>query len=102
MRSDLRTAGPHLNGPVLGLVLCMSLLVAAACRPAADPPPATLQTAAPTPFRLPADIGGVLTYQRDGNMYVLPLETKTERKLTDFPATSPAIFSARSPDGARL
>ena len=51
---------------------------------------------------LPADVQGTLTYQRDGNIYVLPLATKAERKLTDFPRSSPAVFSARSPDGSRL
>jgi Tol biopolymer transport system component len=51
---------------------------------------------------LPAAASGVLTYQRDGNVYLLPLDTKAERKLTDFPMASPAVFSARSPDGSRI
>jgi Tol biopolymer transport system component len=51
---------------------------------------------------LPADATGVLTLQRDGNVYALPLDSKTERKLTDFPPQTQAVFSARSPDGARL
>jgi dipeptidyl aminopeptidase/acylaminoacyl peptidase len=51
---------------------------------------------------LPAAVSGVLTYQRDGNVYLLPLDSKAERKLTDYPMASPAVFSARSPDGSRL
>jgi hypothetical protein len=51
---------------------------------------------------LPAGLGGVLTYQRDGNVYVLLLDSKAERKVTDFPPQSQAVFSARSPDGAHL
>ncbi|HLH20925.1 MAG TPA: hypothetical protein VK066_00260 [Chloroflexota bacterium] len=51
---------------------------------------------------LPAEATGVLTYQRDGNVYALPLDSKAERKLTDFPPQSQAVFSARSPDGSQL
>jgi Tol biopolymer transport system component len=56
----------------------------------------------PPAATLPADVRGTLTYQRDGNIYVLPLDTKAERKLTDFPMATGAVFSARSPDGARI
>jgi Tol biopolymer transport system component len=43
-----------------------------------------------------------LTFQREGNVYTLPVDAKADRKITDFPLTSPAIFSARSPDGSLL
>jgi Tol biopolymer transport system component len=45
---------------------------------------------------------GVLTYQREGNIFALRIDTKADRKIVDFPATAPAIFSARSPDGRQL
>jgi Tol biopolymer transport system component len=51
---------------------------------------------------LPPGVRGVLTYQRDGNIYTLALDTQTERKLTDYPDTTPVEYVARSPDGARL
>lgn len=54
------------------------------------------------PAALPSDVRGTLTYQRDGNVFALRLDSKEDRKLVDFPATSPAIFSARSADGAQL
>lgn len=76
---------------VSALIAFSVLLGTFGCRPSSTGPAA-----------LPAGVGGVLTYQRDGNLYVLPLDTKVERKLTDFPMNSPALFSARSPDGARL
>jgi Tol biopolymer transport system component len=90
---------------VARIALGIVLAGLAACAPAAGPTPArpggnlasTVQSAP-----LPADATGVLTYQRDGNVYALPLDTKAERKLTDFPPQSQAVFSARSPDGARL
>jgi Tol biopolymer transport system component len=51
---------------------------------------------------LPASVSGVLTYQRAGNIYLLPLDAKVERKLTDFPMADAVFFSARSPDGGRV
>lgn len=62
----------------------------------------TNRQAAPPPSSLPPGVVGVLTYQRDGNIYNLPLDSKTERKLTDFSPVTPAVFSARSNDGTRL
>jgi Tol biopolymer transport system component len=51
---------------------------------------------------LPASLGGVLTYQYAGNIYELPLDSKAERKLTNFPPANSVLFSTRSPDGGRV
>jgi Tol biopolymer transport system component len=77
-------------------IACAPASGPSSAKPVANPPPAV--QFAP----LPADASGVLTYQRDGNVFALPLDSKTERKLTDFPPQTQAVFSARSPDGARL
>jgi Tol biopolymer transport system component len=51
---------------------------------------------------LPPGISGKLTYNREGNIYILPLDTRVEQQLTSYASTSPALFSARSSDGSRL
>lgn len=82
--------------------LVVALVVGFAACGGPSSPAANKPASAP----LPAGVAGVLTYQRldtsSGNIYTLSLETKAERKITDFPSTSPATFSARSPDGSRL
>lgn len=85
----------------LGLVLAGLGACSLGAGPAPTKPGSNPAAAVPS-APLPADATGVLTYQRDGNVYTLPLDTKTERKLTDFPPQSQAVFSARSPDGAHL
>jgi dipeptidyl aminopeptidase/acylaminoacyl peptidase len=89
------------SGALPRLLLALALaggLASLHCQPA---PSGSTARSAPA-ASLPADVQGTLTYQRDGNIYVLPLVSKAERKLTDFPPASPAVFSARSPDGSRL
>lgn len=78
-------------------LLALGIALAACGAPGAAP-----QAAAPASAPLPAEARGTLTYQRDGNVYTMPVQSKTERKLTDFSPVTPAVFSARSPDGSRL
>jgi Tol biopolymer transport system component len=85
-----------LPGLLACFVACSPAAGNSSGNPAATPRPA-IQSAP-----LPADATGVLTFLRDGNVYTLPLDTKAERKVTDFPPQTQAVFSARSPDGARL
>ncbi|HLI26829.1 MAG TPA: hypothetical protein VKZ60_07160 [Chloroflexota bacterium] len=80
------------------LAMVLGLVGVASCQAAPSNSSARSVVDAP----LPADVQGTLTYQRDGNIYVLPLTSKQERKLTDFPPAAPAVFSARAPDGSRL
>ncbi len=84
----------------LAVVLAVAVAVAACGGPSNQP--AGRSASAP----LPAGVAGVLTYQRldttSGNIYTLSLETKDEKKITDFPAATMATFSARSPNGSRL
>jgi len=54
------------------------------------------------PPSLPPSVTGVLTYQRAGNIYLLPLDARVERKLTSFAPADSAVYSARSPDGGRI
>jgi Tol biopolymer transport system component len=75
-----------------GLLIVGLALALAACRAPVAPVGATA----------PPGLTGVLTYQRDGNVYALGVESKAERKLTDVAANTPALFSARSPDGSRV
>ncbi|HWP29715.1 MAG TPA: hypothetical protein VFB73_07595 [Chloroflexota bacterium] len=91
MHGDIPGSSSLSSKLIAGLLVSVGLVLAA-CRAGSPAAPAAL----------PAGVSGVLTYQRDGNVYSLPLDTKAERKLTDFPAASPAVFSARSPDGAQL
>jgi hypothetical protein len=85
----------------LAVLLVNLAIVPLACSSPANPVPAK-PVGQPASAPLPADVAGLLTYQRDGNVYTLPVDAKADRKITDFPLTSPAVFSARSPDGAHL
>src|SRR5262249_2733308 len=85
----------------LAVLLVNLAIVPLACGSPANPVPAK-PVGAPALAPLPADVTGLLTYHRDGKRYTLPVDAKADRKITDFPLTSPAVFSARSPDGSRL
>jgi Tol biopolymer transport system component len=85
----------------LAIFLVNLAIIPLACGSPANPVPAK-PVGQPGLAPLPADVTGLMTYQRDGNVYTLPVDAKADRKITDFPLTSPAVFSARSPDGSRL
>jgi WD40-like Beta Propeller Repeat len=85
----------------LAILLVSLAIIPLACGSPANPVPAK-PVGQPALAPLPADVTGLLTFQREGNLYTLPVDAKSDRKITDFPLTSPAIFSARSPDGSRL
>jgi Tol biopolymer transport system component len=97
-RAGRRSRSPHrgrgvwiavgLSALVLGLGIVLYQTAAGARSLAAD--------------SLPADVSGVLTYHRTANVYALSLDSKAERKLTDYPPGPAVEYAARSPDGSRL
>lgn len=113
---------PHLPLP-LRLVALLLAVAAAACSgapgapggaasppaPGAEPPPPPPTIAAPAaPTRaiaratMPAGVGGRALFVRDGNLWVMQLDTAREQQLTRLRRGQSVASASWSPDGTRL